>query len=133
MQQAEYNCTRRRTVHTSVQAVPFPLAAAQAAQTRQPTYAKEASVCGPILSMHPADHGNTRGRFIAYDTVSGQTKWVVRHEFECLTPSAQRCSSFRFHARGVHLMLGLTEEGKPVRSIFARNRISRQHEQDSRA
>jgi lanthanide-dependent methanol dehydrogenase len=32
---------------------------------------------GAILSMYPADHGNVRGRLIAYDTVSGQNKWAV--------------------------------------------------------
>jgi lanthanide-dependent methanol dehydrogenase len=32
---------------------------------------------GAILSMYPADHGNVRGRLIAYDTVSGQTKWTA--------------------------------------------------------
>ena len=30
---------------------------------------------GAILSMYPADHGNTRGRLIAYDPIAGQTKW----------------------------------------------------------
>jgi PQQ-dependent dehydrogenase (methanol/ethanol family) len=30
---------------------------------------------GAILSMYPADHGNTRGRLIAYDSITGQTKW----------------------------------------------------------
>jgi len=37
---------------------------------------------GAILSMYPADHGNTRGRLIAYDTVSGQTKWSVDDTFQ---------------------------------------------------
>jgi lanthanide-dependent methanol dehydrogenase len=32
---------------------------------------------GAILSMYPADHGNVRGRLIAFDTVSGQNKWAV--------------------------------------------------------
>ncbi|HEY6347606.1 MAG TPA: methanol/ethanol family PQQ-dependent dehydrogenase [Bryobacteraceae bacterium] len=32
---------------------------------------------GAVLSMYPADHGNVRGRLIAYDTVSGQNKWAV--------------------------------------------------------
>ncbi|HUI80228.1 MAG TPA: methanol/ethanol family PQQ-dependent dehydrogenase [Bryobacteraceae bacterium] len=37
---------------------------------------------GAILSMYPADHGNTRGRLIAYDSVSGQTKWSVDDMFQ---------------------------------------------------
>src|SRR5712691_10602978 len=37
---------------------------------------------GAILSMFPADHGNTRGRLIAYDSVSGQMKWSVDHTFQ---------------------------------------------------
>jgi PQQ-dependent dehydrogenase (methanol/ethanol family) len=37
---------------------------------------------GAILSMYPADHGNTRGRLIAYDPVSGQTKWSVDDMFQ---------------------------------------------------
>jgi PQQ-dependent dehydrogenase (methanol/ethanol family) len=37
---------------------------------------------GAILSMYPADHGNTRGRLIAFDPVSGQTKWSVDDMFQ---------------------------------------------------
>jgi PQQ-dependent dehydrogenase (methanol/ethanol family) len=37
---------------------------------------------GAILSMFPADHGNTRGRLIAYDAVTGQTKWEVGDTFQ---------------------------------------------------
>lgn len=37
---------------------------------------------GAILSMYPADHGNTRGRLIAYDSISGQTKWAVDETFQ---------------------------------------------------
>ena len=37
---------------------------------------------GAILSMYPADHGNVRGRLIAYDSVSGQTKWSVDDTFQ---------------------------------------------------
>ena len=37
---------------------------------------------GAILSMFPADHGNTRGRLIAYDSVTGQTKWEVNDTFQ---------------------------------------------------
>ena len=37
---------------------------------------------GAILSMFPADHGNTRGRLIAYDSISGQTKWSVDDTFQ---------------------------------------------------
>ena len=37
---------------------------------------------GAILSMYPADHGNTRGRLIAFDSVSGETKWTVDDTFQ---------------------------------------------------
>jgi len=37
---------------------------------------------GAILSMYPADHGNTRGRLIAFDSVSGETKWAVDDTFQ---------------------------------------------------
>jgi PQQ-dependent dehydrogenase (methanol/ethanol family) len=37
---------------------------------------------GATLSMFPADHGNVRGRLIAYDAVSGQTKWAVNEMFQ---------------------------------------------------
>ena len=37
---------------------------------------------GAILSMYPADHGNTRGRLIAFDPVSGETKWAVDDMFQ---------------------------------------------------
>jgi len=37
---------------------------------------------GAILSMYPADHGNTRGRLIAYDTITGQTKWANDETFQ---------------------------------------------------
>src|SRR5580698_3538222 len=37
---------------------------------------------GALLSMYPADHGNVRGRLIAYDQVSGETKWSVNDMFQ---------------------------------------------------
>ena len=37
---------------------------------------------GAILSMYPADHGSTRGRLIAYDSISGQIKWSVDDTFQ---------------------------------------------------
>jgi lanthanide-dependent methanol dehydrogenase len=37
---------------------------------------------GAILSMYPADHGNARGRLIAFDTISGQTKWSDDSTFQ---------------------------------------------------
>src|ERR1700680_2025320 len=37
---------------------------------------------GATLSMFPADHGNVRGRLIAFDPVSGQTKWAVDEMFQ---------------------------------------------------
>jgi PQQ-dependent dehydrogenase (methanol/ethanol family) len=37
---------------------------------------------GAIVSMYPADHGNVRGRLLAYDTVSGQAKWAVDSTFQ---------------------------------------------------
>jgi hypothetical protein len=39
---------------------------------------------GAILSMYPADHGNTRGRLIAYDSITGQnSKRSVSTVFHC--------------------------------------------------
>jgi PQQ-dependent dehydrogenase (methanol/ethanol family) len=37
---------------------------------------------GAILSMYPADHGNVRGKLIAYDSISGQNKWSVDDTFQ---------------------------------------------------
>ncbi len=37
---------------------------------------------GAILSMYPADHGNIRGKLIAFDAISGQTKWSVDNTFQ---------------------------------------------------
>jgi lanthanide-dependent methanol dehydrogenase len=37
---------------------------------------------GATLSMFPADHGNTRGRLIAFNPVSGETKWAVNEAFQ---------------------------------------------------
>jgi PQQ-dependent dehydrogenase (methanol/ethanol family) len=37
---------------------------------------------GATLSMFPADHGNVRGRLIAFDSVTGQTKWAVNEMFQ---------------------------------------------------
>ena len=37
---------------------------------------------GATLSMFPADHGNTRGRLIAFNPVSGETKWAVNEMFQ---------------------------------------------------
>jgi PQQ-dependent dehydrogenase (methanol/ethanol family) len=37
---------------------------------------------GATLSMFPADHGNVRGRLIAYNQVTGETKWTVNETFQ---------------------------------------------------
>jgi lanthanide-dependent methanol dehydrogenase len=37
---------------------------------------------GATLSMYPADNGNVRGRLIAFDQVTGQTKWSVNEMFQ---------------------------------------------------
>jgi PQQ-dependent dehydrogenase (methanol/ethanol family) len=37
---------------------------------------------GATLSMFPADHGDVRGRLIAFDQVTGQTKWSVNEMFQ---------------------------------------------------
>ena len=37
---------------------------------------------GAILNMFPADHGNVRGKLIAYDAISGQNKWAVDDTFQ---------------------------------------------------
>ncbi len=37
---------------------------------------------GATLSMFPADHGDIRGKLIAFDHVTGQTKWSVNETFQ---------------------------------------------------
>jgi lanthanide-dependent methanol dehydrogenase len=37
---------------------------------------------GALLSMYPADHGNVRGRLIAFDQITGQTKWSINDMFQ---------------------------------------------------
>ena len=37
---------------------------------------------GATLSMFPADHGNVRGRLIAFKSVTGETKWSVDDMFQ---------------------------------------------------
>ena len=32
--------------------------------------------------MFPADHGDVRGRLIAYDAITGQTKWAVNEKWQ---------------------------------------------------
>lgn len=35
-----------------------------------------------ILSMYPVDHGDTHGRLIAYDLISGQTSWWLANTWQ---------------------------------------------------
>ncbi len=37
---------------------------------------------GAIVSMFPADHGDVRGRLIAFSSVTGETKWAVNDMFQ---------------------------------------------------
>src|SRR5256712_1990368 len=37
---------------------------------------------GATVSMFPADNGDVRGRLIAFDPVSGQTKWTINEPFQ---------------------------------------------------
>lgn len=37
---------------------------------------------GALLSMYPADHGDVRGRLIAFNQVTGETKWSVNDMFQ---------------------------------------------------
>ena len=37
---------------------------------------------GALLSMFPADHGNVRGRLIAFNQVTGETKWTINDMFQ---------------------------------------------------
>jgi lanthanide-dependent methanol dehydrogenase len=37
---------------------------------------------GATLSMYPADHGDVRGRLIAFNQVTGETKWTVNEKFQ---------------------------------------------------
>jgi len=51
---------------------------------------------GAILSMYPADHGNTRGRLIAYDPIAGQAKWSGNKAFQLLRVAQEIPSKRRF-------------------------------------
>ena len=37
---------------------------------------------GALVNMYPANHGDVGGRFIAFDPVSGQTKWAIDDRFQ---------------------------------------------------
>jgi PQQ-dependent dehydrogenase (methanol/ethanol family) len=37
---------------------------------------------GAIVNMFPADHGDVRGRMIAYDATTGETKWAINDTFQ---------------------------------------------------
>ena len=37
---------------------------------------------GAVVSMYPANHGDTRGRLIAFDPLTGNTKWAVNDKFQ---------------------------------------------------
>ena len=37
---------------------------------------------GATVSMFPAGHGNTRGRLIAFDPMTGETKWAIHDTFQ---------------------------------------------------
>jgi PQQ-dependent dehydrogenase (methanol/ethanol family) len=37
---------------------------------------------GAVVSMYPADHGDVRGRVIAFDAVTGDTKWAINEIFQ---------------------------------------------------
>src|SRR5579863_6039859 len=37
---------------------------------------------GALLSMYPADHGDVRGRLIAFNQVTGETKWSINDLFQ---------------------------------------------------
>lgn len=37
---------------------------------------------GALVNMYPADHGDVGGRFIAFDPISGDTKWAINDRFQ---------------------------------------------------
>ena len=37
---------------------------------------------GALVNMYPANHGDVGGRFIAFDPVSGNTKWAINDRFQ---------------------------------------------------
>ena len=37
---------------------------------------------GALLNMFPAEHGDTRGRLFAFDSVTGETKWAINDMFQ---------------------------------------------------
>lgn len=52
---------------------------------------------GATLSMFPADHGNVRGRLIAFDSVSGQIKWSQDEMFQVYSGPLSTDSGLLFY------------------------------------
>ncbi len=52
---------------------------------------------GALVSMFPANNGNVRGRFIAFDSVTGQTKWAIDETFQVYSGALSTDSGVIFY------------------------------------
>jgi lanthanide-dependent methanol dehydrogenase len=75
---------------------------------------------GAILSMYPADHGNTRGRLIAFNNVTGETKWSINDAFQDYSGPLTTDSGLLFYGTLDGWFKGVdTATGKIVYSFHA--------------
>jgi len=52
---------------------------------------------GALVNMYPADHGDVRGRVIAFDSVTGQTKWANNEPFQAYSGPLTTDGNVVFH------------------------------------
>jgi len=52
---------------------------------------------GATVSMFPANNGDVRGRFIAFDSVTGQTKWAIDETFQVYSGALSTDGSVLFY------------------------------------
>ena len=52
---------------------------------------------GALVNMYPADHGDVRGRVIAFDSATGQTKWANNEPFQAYSGPLTTEGNLVFH------------------------------------
>jgi PQQ-dependent dehydrogenase (methanol/ethanol family) len=52
---------------------------------------------GALVNMYPADHGDVRGRVIAFDSVTGETKWANNEPFQAYSGPLTTEGNLVFH------------------------------------
>jgi PQQ-dependent dehydrogenase (methanol/ethanol family) len=52
---------------------------------------------GALVNMYPADHGDVRGRVIAFDSVTGETKWANNEPFQAYSGPLTTDGNVVFH------------------------------------